>query len=55
MKGYVHQAYKEEYAHVRPDLKFLLCGWTNMIDSAVENLLIEMGYARDQVVYELYG
>lgn len=55
MKGYVHQAYKEEYAHVRPDLKFLVCGWTNMIDSAVENLLIDMGYAREQVVYELYG
>ncbi|MCF8239033.1 MAG: hypothetical protein K9I85_12805 [Saprospiraceae bacterium] len=54
-KGYVHAGYEKLYADPLPDRKFLLCGWTNMIDTAVEKLLIQMGYARDQVGYELYG
>lgn len=54
-KGYVHNAYEQDYAETSPDRKFLLCGWTNMIDTAVEKLIIQMGYGRDQVGYELYG
>ncbi len=54
-KGYVHSGYEELYSEPVADRKFLLCGWTNMIDTAVEKLLVGMGYRRDQVGYELYG
>ncbi|TAK35658.1 MAG: FAD-dependent oxidoreductase [Saprospiraceae bacterium] len=54
-KGYVHQVYLEKYATVRPDVQFYLCGWTKMIDEAVENLVAKLGYDRAQVKYELYG
>ncbi|MEQ1744875.1 MAG: FAD-dependent oxidoreductase [Saprospiraceae bacterium] len=54
-KGYVHQIYRSEYAATRPDVVFYLCGWGNMIDEAVANLLMQMGYGRDQILYELYG
>ncbi len=53
--GYVHEVYAKEYSRVRPDVKFMLCGWTNMIDDAVAKLIADFGYAREQVVYELYG
>lgn len=54
-KGYVHQIYVNDYPSLTPDRRFLLCGWTNMIDEAVVNLIINMGYSREQVSYELYG
>lgn len=54
-KGYVHQIYLEHYAQKRPDVAFYLCGWTNMIDEAVANLLVKLGYDRSQILYELYG
>lgn len=54
-KGYVHQIYQEHYKSVRPDVIFMICGWSQMIDEAVANLLVEMGYDRSQVKYELYG
>ncbi len=54
-KGYIHQIYKEDYKTVRPDVHFYLCGWTNMIDEAVANLIVEMGYDKSQIHYELYG
>ncbi len=54
-KGYVHQIYLEYYAQKRPDVAFYLCGWGNMIDDAVANLLIKSGYDRSQILYELYG
>ena len=53
--GYVHQIYREQYAEVKPDVVFYLCGWTRMIDEAVAHLVSEMGYAPNQVRYELYG
>jgi len=53
--GYVHPIYMEAYKAVRPDVDFYLCGWANMIDEAVENLLLKLGYDRKQVHYELYG
>ena len=55
VKGHVHQIYLEQYATPRPDLTFYLCGWSNMIDEAVANLIVKMGYDRSQVHYELYG
>lgn len=54
-QGHVHQIYLEKYADVRPDRRFYLCGWSNMIDEAVANLLLKMGYDRRQIIYELYG
>lgn len=54
-KGYVHQIYMKEYADARPDVDFYLCGWSNMIDEAVENLILKLGYDKSQIHYELYG
>jgi ferredoxin-NADP reductase len=53
--GYVHQVYLEQYAGRRPDVAFYLCGWSNMIDDAVANLIVKLGYERAQIRYELYG
>ena len=54
-KGYVHQVYLEHYAEKREDVSFYICGWSNMIDEAVANLLMKLGYDRKQIHYELYG
>lgn len=54
-KGHVHPIYLEQYKAVRPDVDFYICGWSSMIDEAVANLLVHMGYDRSQVHYELYG
>ena len=54
-KGYLHQIYLDEYKTPNPNLDFYICGWSNMIDEAVENLIIKLGYEKSQVHYELYG
>ena len=54
-QGYVHPIYLDQYVEKDPNLLFLLCGWTAMIDEAVANLVAKMGYDRSQVKYELYG
>ena len=54
-KGHVHQVYMEQYATPRPDVAFYLCGWSNMIDDAVANLMLQLKYDRSQIHYELYG
>ncbi|MCB0520137.1 MAG: FAD-dependent oxidoreductase [Lewinellaceae bacterium] len=54
-KGYVHPVYMADYKNLRPDIEFYLCGWTQMVDEAVANLIVKMGYDRTQVKYELYG
>lgn len=54
-KGYVHQIYMDAYKEVRPDIDFYICGWSNMIDEAVENLVLKLGYDKSQIHYELYG
>lgn len=53
-QGYVHTVYLERYKTVFADHHFYLCGWQNMIDEAIENL-IELGYAENQIKHELYG
>lgn len=55
IKGYVHQVYMKDYAKVNPDLKFYLCGWSQMIDEAVANLFVKLKYDKSQIIYELYG
>ncbi|MEO6039983.1 MAG: oxidoreductase, partial [Saprospiraceae bacterium] len=54
-QGYVHALYLERHQVARPNVEFYICGWSNMIDEAVANLLITLGYDRTQVRYELYG
>ena len=54
-QGYVHPIYLEAYREKRDDVHFYLCGWSNMIDDAVANLIIELGYDKSQIHYELYG
>ena len=54
-KGYVHQVYLEHYPESREDVVFYLCGWQNMIDEAVANLIVKVGFDKSQVRYELYG
>lgn len=54
-RGYVHQVYMKHYREVKPDVHFYLCGWSNMIDDAVAKLMVEMGYEKGQIHYELYG
>ncbi len=52
--GYVHQVYEQAYGALRDDLIFYLCGWSVMIDEAVDRL-DKLGYDKSQVVAELYG
>ena len=54
-KGYVHSVYTEGYKNIRSDVHFYICGWSKMIDDAVAKLIIDLGYDKSQVFYELYG
>ena len=54
--GYVHDIYVEKYKDVDlSNTKFLLCGWTKMIDEAVEYLLLKLKVDPKNIKYELYG
>lgn len=52
-KGYVHPVYEKLFADKRP-VKFMLCGWTAMIDEAKDRMMA-MGYEKKDIHYELYG
>jgi Na+-transporting NADH:ubiquinone oxidoreductase subunit NqrF len=54
-KGHIHQLYLEEYPIPRADIAFYLCGWSRMVDEAMENLVVKLGYDRTQIHFELYG
>ena len=54
-EGYIHPIYLEQYTEIDPNRLFLICGWSKMIDEAVANLIIKLGYNKTQVKYELYG
>lgn len=51
-KGYVHQVYEKLYSDKKPAL-FYICGWKEMIMQA-RNKLMEMGYDKSQIKFELY-
>jgi len=51
--GYVHALY-EELSMNKPNAKFFLCGWKNMIDEARKKLQ-QLGYDKKQIHFELYG
>jgi len=36
-EGYIHQIYQEKYNEKKEDVKFYLCGWSQMVDEAVAN------------------
>jgi ferredoxin-NADP reductase len=55
IKGYVHEVYMVEYRDKRDDVDFYICGWSNMIDDVVAKLMIDLGYDKSQIHYELYG
>ncbi|MBK6609930.1 MAG: FAD-dependent oxidoreductase [Sphingobacteriales bacterium] len=52
-KGYVHSIYEAIYAQKQP-ANFYLCGWNNMLDEAQKRLQ-EMGYEKQNIIYESYG
>jgi ferredoxin-NADP reductase len=54
-KGYIHGIYTEGYREKRSDIDFYICGWSNMIDDAVAKLIVDLGYDKSQIHYELYG
>lgn len=53
-KGYVHQVYEKIIASGKPEAKFFLCGWKNMVDDA-RNKLASLGYEKKDIHFELYG
>jgi ferredoxin-NADP reductase len=53
--GYVHPIYRSTYSEYNEANYFMICGWSRMIDEAVENLFLQMKYPRNQIIYELYG
>ena len=54
-QGYVHGVYKKMYPTPRADVAFYICGWSAMIDEAVATLMVDLGYDKRQIHYELYG
>jgi CDP-4-dehydro-6-deoxyglucose reductase len=53
-KGYIHGVYEKLLAEEKEPSRFYLCGWKNMIDEAVSNILA-LGYDRKDIHLELYG
>ena len=52
--GYVHAVYHDILNGEKPEARFYLCGWKNMIDDAKQNI-IAMGYDKKSIHLELYG
>lgn len=54
-EGYVHQVYIDQYKGNTKNKLFYICGWSKMIDQAVQHLLIDLKVDRKQIIYELFG
>ena len=54
LKGYVHNVYEKIITSGKPDAKFFLCGWKNMIDDARQKI-VALGYDKKDIHFELYG
>lgn len=54
-RGYVHQVYMNENVDADSNTKYYICGWSQMIDQAVENLLLHKKIDKQNIIYELYG
>lgn len=55
VRGYVHQVYLNQYAESNDQTFFMLCGWSNMVDQAIDHIQVDLGYDKQQILYELYG
>ncbi len=58
MNHYVHQAYLNDLDHgilKKEQSIFMLCGWQQMIDEALEKLFINQKIPREQIRLELFG
>lgn len=53
-RGYVHAIYEEICSARKPEAKFYLCGWKQMIDEAKQRIL-QLGYDKKDIHLELYG
>ncbi len=53
--GYLHDIYLEKFKDVSEDRKFYICGWSGMVDEAMEKLTHTLGYPKSQIRNELYG
>ena len=54
-KGYVHQVYQEKYLDKASETDFYLCGWSNMVDEAIDILKNKMQVPSSNIYHELYG
>lgn len=54
-KGYIHEIYMAEEYVIPSDTLIFICGWSQMIDQAVELLLIKKKVNKEQIKFELYG
>lgn len=53
--GYVHHVYEQAYGQGNTDITFLICGWSNMVDEASKNLIENLKYSQNNVIFELFG
>ncbi|MBK9271250.1 MAG: FAD-dependent oxidoreductase [Saprospiraceae bacterium] len=53
-QGYIHQAYLNDSQHNNKSL-YLICGWNNIIDEVVLNLVQKLKIERKQIRFELFG
>ena len=54
-RGYVHDLYMKEYTGNADNTDFYLCGWSDMVDEAVSNLLLKLKVKKENIHYELFG
>lgn len=54
-QGYVHDLYINLPPSITSTAHFFICGWQNMIDDAVANIMLKMKIDKSKIHYELYG
>lgn len=52
--GYVHQAYLNK-SDEAGNAMYMICGWTQVIDEVVANLINQMRVDRSQIRFEIFG
>ena len=55
LHGYVHKIYEQYMDKYSPNTHFYLCGWTQMVDEAVANLILHHKVDKNKIHYEIYG
>ena len=54
-KGYVHDVYMKAYEGQSVGVDYYLCGWSNMVDQAIDTLKNTMQVPTTNIFHELYG